>query len=285
MRDLDGLARRRRPRSGGRRSPPRPAPAAAAATPATAAPSRSAPPIESTPTARSAELEEGPQPGRLGALGPQRDRRGTGRAGPADASTSASPSVPTVSPRRPGLELHPGDPDALVGLDVRPERDPAGVEVALEALDVGRDAVHEHDQPGRVEARGQVRERDRRLGHGQEHTHPGAPIRGRVRAGNSTLRRWGTGTYGPYLSRRPAGVRSCSAGRGAHPRRTTEGPDEVDDQAVRVPRHDVPQHGRGLRVHGRRAPSAGSRSHPSHHHRAAGGPPGGFRILRGPAED
>ena len=148
-------------------------------TPATAAPSRSAPPDGVDADGEVGQLEEGPETGRLGAFRPQR----IGEKQVAQARRREHLGLAQRAhgqPRRTGLELHPGDSDALVGLDVRPERDPAGVEVSLEALDVGHHAVHEHDQPGRVDAGGQVRERNRRnwrLGHATEHTQA-SPERG-----------------------------------------------------------------------------------------------------------
>ena len=84
---------------------------------------------------------------------------------PACASTSASPSVPTVSPAAPASTCIRRDPDALVGLEVGPQRDAAGREVALEALDVVEDPVDEHDELGRVEPARQGRQGHRQVGH------------------------------------------------------------------------------------------------------------------------
>ena len=76
------------------------------------------PPSRARPPGR--RVMERPQPGRLRPDRP--DRVGQEQVvRPAATNISASPSVPTVRPAAPDLELEPAEGHALVGLDVRPE--------------------------------------------------------------------------------------------------------------------------------------------------------------------
>ena len=75
---------------------------------------------------------------------------------PPDAKTSASPSVPTVSPRAPTCDLEAADADALVGLGVGTERRYLERPAALKPGDVRVEPRPIDTSAGRVEATGRV---------------------------------------------------------------------------------------------------------------------------------
>ena len=69
--------------------------------------------------------------------------------------TSASPSVPTVSPRAPASSCIRAMRTLLCVLTWGRSAIPRAVEVGLEPLDVRHDALDEHHQRRRVEAAGE----------------------------------------------------------------------------------------------------------------------------------
>ncbi len=98
------------------------------------------------------------QPRRLRALG-RPDRVGDEQVpDPRRREDLGLADRPDGQPGRAGVDLEPGDPDALVGLRVWPEGDPPPVELGLEAGDVRPDAVEVDDELRRVDAGGQVAE-------------------------------------------------------------------------------------------------------------------------------
>ena len=89
---------------------------------------------------------------------------------PPSAITSASPSVPTVTPTRARRDLDPGQGDRLVGLDVRPQGHAQIGHRVGHPPRVRLDDVEVDDEAGRVEIgrqRGRYRDvlggRDQRL--------------------------------------------------------------------------------------------------------------------------